>query len=65
MSTALHRWMKEAGVDDEAMAARVGLSTGGIRKLKYGERGASLATAAKIEQITQGAVRALDLQRPA
>lgn len=55
-------YMRQNKVDDEAMAALVGgITAHGIRKLKYGERNASLEVAMRIERATRGAVRPADL----
>ena len=56
--------MREQGLDDAAMASRVGdITEHGIRKLKYGERGPSIETAIRINEVTDGEVGLLDWAR--
>lgn len=58
-------YMRTHSLDDEAMAALVGgITSHGIRKLKYHERNPSLEVAIRIEAVTNGQVRALDLMKP-
>lgn len=56
-------YMKTHNLDDRAMADRLGglIGKNGIRKLKYGERNPSLLVATRIEEVTGGKVRAMDL----
>ncbi|MEP9376173.1 hypothetical protein ABLE91_05625 [Aquabacter sp. CN5-332] len=58
-------YMRDQKLDDEAMASLVGgITSHGIRKLKYGERNASLEVAMRIEGATGGLVRPSDLVKP-
>lgn len=58
----LLEYMRARKIDDDAMARLVGGITGHhVRKLKYGERGASLRVATRIEDLTGGLVRPSDL----
>lgn len=53
----LIEYMKLRELSDDAMAALVGgITAHGIRKIKYGERSASLEIALRIEAVTEGAV---------
>lgn len=55
-------YMRDHGLGDEAMASLVGgITSHGIRKLKYGERNASLGVATRIEAVTNGQVTPADL----
>lgn len=57
-------YMREHKLGDAAMADRVGdVTSHAIRKLKYGERTPSLRLAARIEEATDGHVRAVDWVR--
>lgn len=59
-------YMRQHKLDDAAMAERVGdVTTHAIRKLKYGERTPSLRLAARIEDVTNGHVRAVEWMRDA
>lgn len=50
-------YMRAKNLSDSAMAQRVGgISEHGIRKLKYGERDPSIATAIRINEATGGLV---------
>ncbi len=58
----LINYMRTKKLTDAAMAALVGgIGEHGIKKLKYGERGASLPVAMRIEEVTEGAVTPRDL----
>lgn len=64
-SMKLIDWMRKHGLDEEAMASRVGgITKFGIRKLMYGERNPSSHVAARIEAVTDGHVRLADLIKP-
>ncbi len=55
-------YMRDHSLSDEAMASLVGgITSHGIRKLKYGERNASLGVATRIETVTKGKVTPADL----
>lgn len=55
-------YMRERKISEQAMAELVGgISRFGIRKLMYGERNASLRIAARIQEVTGGAVAAISL----
>ena len=56
--------MRSANLDDAAMAESVGgITAHGIRKLKYGERGPSIETAIRIDEVTDGKVSLRDWVR--
>lgn len=57
-------YMRAEGIDDDAMAERVGdITAHGIRKLKYGERGPSIETAIRINAATDDRVGLRDWAR--
>jgi hypothetical protein len=54
--------MRRELVSDEVMADRIGgVSAGAVRKLRFRERGPSVRVVARIEAVTAGEVRAVDL----
>ncbi|EHP90835.1 hypothetical protein [Methylorubrum extorquens] len=59
----LKDWMTREGLSDAEMAGRIGeISAEGVRKLRFRTRGPSIRVAARIEAVTAGAVRAVDLE---
>lgn len=59
----LKLWMQSEGLSDTEMAARIGdISPFTVRKLRFRERGPSIRVAARIEAISAGMVRPVDLQ---
>ena len=57
----LSAYMKESGIDDDAMAASIGdCSAGAVRKWKYGERIPRPDHLRRITEATKGAVTAND-----
>lgn len=58
----LRDWMRIEGVSDAAMAERIGdISAEMVRKLRFRASGTSLRVAGRIDCITAGKVRAVDL----
>ncbi len=58
----LSTYMSEHGLDDEAMAARIGgCSPSAVKKWKYGERLPRSDALRRIAEVTDGAVTANDL----
>lgn len=56
-------WMRSEGLSDAEMADRIGgISAFGVRKLRFRQRGPSIRVAARIEAISSGLVRPVDLQ---
>ncbi|CAL8981842.1 hypothetical protein RHODGE_RHODGE_04007 [Rhodoplanes serenus] len=54
-------YMRREGVDDEALAARLGSVTAfAVKKWKYGERIPDALTIVRLEEITGGAVTLRD-----
>lgn len=50
-------YMREEGLDDEALAARLGeCSPYAVKKWKYGEREPDASTIVRIERVTSGRV---------
>ncbi len=59
---SLKEWMRREGVTDSEMAERIGgVSAEAVRKLRFRTRGPSIGLAARIEVVTSGEVRAVDL----
>lgn len=59
----LKDWMRGEGISDADMAERIGgITSHGVRKLRFRERGPSIRVAARIEEISGGKVRSPDLQ---
>ncbi|ACS42389.1 hypothetical protein [Methylorubrum extorquens] len=57
-------YMRAERLDDVTMALRVGgITQHCIRKLKYGERGPSIETAIRIQEVTSGSVGLSDWAR--
>lgn len=55
-------YMRAHGLDDDAMASKIGgITSHGIRKIKYGERNPSAGVAARIQVVTSGKVTLADL----
>ncbi|MFG1260067.1 hypothetical protein V5F79_22325 [Xanthobacter flavus] len=55
-------YMRAHGLDDDAMANKIGgITSHGIRKIKYGERNPSAGVAARIQVVTAGKVTLTDL----
>ena len=55
-------YMRAHGLDDDAMASKIGgITSHGIRKIKYGERNPSAGVAARIQAVTAGKVTLVDL----
>lgn len=55
-------YMRAHGLDDDAMASKIGgITSHGIRKIKYGERNPSAGVAARIQIVTAGKVTLSDL----
>lgn len=62
----LRDYMKERKLTPAAMAAQIGrVSEGHVKKLMYGERQPSLPVALRIEEITEGEVKAEEMLKPA
>ena len=58
----LKDWMRSEGVDDAALAERIGdLSKFTVRSLRFQQRTPSVRVAARIEAISAGKVRLADL----
>lgn len=58
----LSRWMRRELVSNADLADRIGeYSPDGVRKLRFGERGASIRVAARIHAITGGEIGPADL----
>lgn len=58
----LKAWMLAEGLSDVEVADRIGVSPFTVRKLRFRERGPSIGVAARIEAISAGLVRSVDLQ---
>lgn len=60
----LSEYMRNAGIDDDALAAKLGCSAGAVRKWKYGERTPRPDQMVRIREVTGGAVTADDFLPP-
>lgn len=60
---SLKAWMRSELLTDAEMAERIGgISKFGVRKLRFRQRGPSIRVAARIEMVTAGQVRSVDMQ---
>lgn len=60
----LSEFMRDAKLDDDAMAAKVGCSAGAVRKWRYGERMPRPDQMIRLREATDGAVTADDFLPP-
>jgi hypothetical protein len=59
----LKDFMRAEDLSDSEMAEKIGdISEFGVRKLRFRTRGPSVRVAARIEEVTGGKVRSVDLQ---